>query len=82
MGREIRIKSDEDPERLRELAAYVDELIGSVAPGKTLVPDQQILLVAALRMADEVFRLRDEKRELSTVLKRSTRALLGRISTQ
>lgn len=79
MGKELRVKSDEDPERLRELAAYVDDTIAQVSQGKSQTPDQHLMLVALLRMADEVHRLRDEKRELGVILKRSTRALLGRI---
>ena len=79
MGKELRVKSEERPERLAELAAYVDQTIAQVAQGKPQAPDQQLLLVALMRMAHEVWRLRDEKSELSQVLKRSTRTLLGRI---
>jgi len=79
MGKELRVKSDEDPERLRELAAYVDDTIAQVSQGKTQAPDAHLLLVALMRVAAEVYKLRDEKKELSSILKRSTRALLGRI---
>ena len=82
MGKELRVKSDERPERLHELAAYVDDTIAQVGVGKNpQTPDQQLLLVALMRMADEVYKLRDEKRELGAILKRSTRTLLGRIPT-
>jgi len=78
LGREVRLKSDEDVERLHALAATVDATVAAVAQGKGQV-DQQILLVSMLRLADEVHKLRDERRELTAVLKTSTRALLGRI---
>lgn len=81
MGKELRVKSDEDPERLRELAAYVDDAIAQVSQGRTQPPDHHILLIALMRVADEVYKLRDEKRELGDILKRSTRALLGRIAS-
>lgn len=83
LGRELRLKTDEDPQRLRELASYVDETIAAVGQGKQQPNqvDQQVLLVSLLRLANDVYKLRDEKRELTSVLKKSTRALLGRIPT-
>lgn len=65
LGQKYTIRSASDPGYVRELAAYlekrVSELRGSGGGGQ---PDAaRLLALAALYITDELFRLRDERRE-------------------
>ena len=84
LGRELRIRSDEPLERVQALARYVDakaqEVAPAAKPGGTQAAEQHILLVTALRLADEVFKLRAEHEALLARLRDSSRQLLGRIT--
>lgn len=79
MGRELRLRSDESGERLQELARYVDAKVTSITGKKPDGPDPHLLMVAALQLADEIFKLRAEQAELTAKLRSSSRSLLGRI---
>ncbi len=84
LGRELRIRSDESLERVQALARYVDAKAQEVAPagkpGATQAAEQHVLLVTALSLADEIFKLRAEHEALLGRLRDSSRQLLGRIA--
>lgn len=79
MGREFRIRSESDAEHLREVARYVDERISEVAEGQRHVAIQNVLLLTALNMADELFRLRAEQETMTANIRHQSRALLERL---
>jgi cell division protein ZapA (FtsZ GTPase activity inhibitor) len=79
-GREIRIRSDEPRAHLEALARYVDERLVQIAGPKKVEPaDPNLLLIAALQLADEIFKLKSQQQELAAKLRSSTRSLLGRL---
>jgi len=80
LGRELRIRSDEPRAHLDALARYVDDRIAQIAgPKKAEATDPNLLLITALQLADEIFKLRNQQAELATRLRASTRSLLGRL---
>lgn len=79
-GRELRIRSDEPVAHLEALARYVDERLAQIAgPKKVEGADPNLLLITALQLADEVFKLRHQQVELAARLRQSSRSLLGRL---
>ncbi|SRR6266498_1668469 len=63
LGQKYTIRSEATPEYVRELAGYVEKRareIDSASPGQD---PTKVLALAALYIADEMFRLRDERAE-------------------
>jgi cell division protein ZapA len=59
-GQSLSIRSDEGPEYVMALAEFVDAQIRDLsAGGRTTVNMQRVALLAALQIADELFRERD-----------------------
>ncbi|MBD90047.1 MAG: hypothetical protein CL940_06905 [Deltaproteobacteria bacterium] len=80
MGKQIRLRSDSDPERIQAVANYVNEKIDDLADGpKTGSAAQQVLLLAALNMADEIFEVRAQHDELRDRIREHSRSLLDRM---
>lgn len=59
-GQEYPIRSGLDPEYVAELAAYVDEKIQAAARETPAGDTLKLAVLAALNIADEYFRSRDE----------------------
>lgn len=79
-GRELRIRSDEPRGHLEALARYVDDRLAQIAgPKKVELPDPNLLLITALQLADEVFKMKREREQLAARLRDSSRSLLGRL---
>ena len=79
MGREFRIRSDSSQEHLQRVAEYVDECVRDVADGQRHVALQNVLLLTALHMADELFRLRGREEAMREALRMQSRDLLARL---
>jgi cell division protein ZapA len=58
-GENYPLKTGEPAERLEELARYVDARMRDVAASGKVVVTSKIAVLAALHIADELFRLRD-----------------------
>ena len=84
LGQRYIIRSEASDERVRELVAYVETRVKEISGG---VPGQEpakLLALAALDIADELFRLRDDQsrgaRETSEHLGRLVRALQSAVA--
>ncbi len=66
------VKSSLDPAYVAELAAYVDEKMRLASEANDTTDFLRVAVLAALNLADEVFRHRTERDDRSTVL--ATRA--------
>ncbi|MBI2822529.1 MAG: cell division protein ZapA [Acidobacteria bacterium] len=55
------IRSDDDPAYVRELAAYVSDKLERVAKATPTVDTLKVAILAALNIADELFRTRREE---------------------
>ena len=62
-GHEYKIKGHADSEYMTQLAQYVDTKMREIAQG-TPVGSARIGILAALNIADELFKERNEKREV------------------
>jgi cell division protein ZapA len=58
-GENYPLKTGEPAERLEEIARYVDARMREVAASGRVVVTSKIAVLAALHIADELFRLRD-----------------------
>jgi cell division protein ZapA len=61
LGREYTVKSDEEPARVEKIAAYVNQKIGEISGGPQAVSTLNAVILAALNIADDYFRLLEEK---------------------
>src|SRR5262245_31689018 len=73
LGQKYTIRSSADPGYVRELAEYVEKRAAEIRGGSTGQDATRLLALASLYIADELFRLRDEKSEAD----RSASARLG-----
>jgi cell division protein ZapA len=60
-GKEYPIASDQNPEYVRMLAAYVDEKMNEVSGGSDTATATRVAVLAALNIADEYMRLKNER---------------------
>jgi len=63
-GKEYPVASDQNPEYVRALAAYVDDKMSEVAGGSDAGTSSRMAVLAALNIADEYMRLKTEKEKL------------------
>ncbi len=67
------IKGDADPEYVRQLARFVDEKMRALAlRSPSTVSAQRIAVLAAVNMADEIFRLRNRQRKVEEMVEKKT----------
>jgi cell division protein ZapA len=63
-GQEYKIRGDTDPDHMAQIAQYVDARMKEVAKGAPVGSLAKIGILAALNIADELFRERAEKRKM------------------
>jgi cell division protein ZapA len=59
-GEEYSIRSKDDPNYVHRVAGYVDEKMREVAATTNIVSSAKIAILAALNIADEYMRLKEE----------------------
>ncbi|HEY7413378.1 MAG TPA: cell division protein ZapA [Vicinamibacteria bacterium] len=74
-GQTYAVRAGADPEYIQKLAAFVDEAMREVSRSGGAVDSVRIAVLAALNIADEVFRLRDGAGERRDELDLRARAL-------
>lgn len=79
MGRELRIRSDDDVAHVRAVAEYVNAKLEALSEGRANVASQHVLLMTALNLADELFKVRAEHDRLTERIRSSSRTLLDRL---
>ncbi len=70
-----------DPEYVKRLAASLDERMREIADSTRTIDSLKVAVLAALTMADEVERLKQENRELSAMLTEKTEACIKLIDS-
>jgi cell division protein ZapA len=60
LGGEYTLRTETSPEHARAVAAYVDDAISEVMQGGNMVESHKAAILAALRIAGELFEARDE----------------------
>ena len=74
-GTQLSFKTD-DPDYIRELASFLEEQIGKIELSGKLASPAKAVTLAAFNIADELFRLRREKKEMSDKLSERLDAML------
>jgi len=63
-GQDIRLCGTESEEYIRSVAAYVDEKINQMQHAQSALSTSSCVMMAALNLADELFKLRQQYAEL------------------
>jgi len=61
LGREYVVKSDDEKERVEKIATYVNQKIREISGGSQTVSTLNAAILAALNIADDYFRVLEEK---------------------
>jgi cell division protein ZapA len=69
LGGEYTLRTETSPEHARAVAAYVDDTISETMQGSQMVESHKAAILAALRIAGELFEARDEAARLTTSLR-------------
>jgi cell division protein ZapA len=64
------VNADGNEEYLKELAAYVDNKMRSIAEATRMVDSLKVAVLAALNIADETFTLRQRQQEIDGPLRK------------
>lgn len=67
MGDEYTLRTDEEPQHVVAVAAYLDQSIHRIASGSVLEPNRAAIL-AAMQITDELLKLRQQVAESDEVL--------------
>ncbi len=74
-GHEYRIKGDADPEYMTQIARFVDTRMREVSKGTSVGSLAKIGILAALNIADELFKERGEKQRITDDIEDATRRM-------
>ena len=74
-GNEYRVRGDADPEHISQIADYVDGKMKEVAHGAPVGSLTKIAILAALNIAEELFRERTEKQKFMQDVDTTTRRM-------
>lgn len=75
-GQRLSIRTDKDEDYLQQLAAHVNGIIDELQTSTRHASTQQLFLLAALNMADELFQAHDLNQDLREEVQRRTERLL------
>lgn len=62
-GQEFTIKGEDTPQYVQALAEFVDKKMREVASASSVITSHKVAMLTAINIADELFRLRQEKEE-------------------
>jgi cell division protein ZapA (FtsZ GTPase activity inhibitor) len=78
----LSLRTDRDEAILQELARYVDQQVIALRKAAPLVPTQQVYLLVALQLADELFAARDRHRDLGADILQRGESLIKLIDAE
>ncbi len=67
-GKTYTLKGSADPEYVQEIAAFVDERMREVAGNAPTIPTSKVAILAAVNIADELFREQQKRLEAMATL--------------
>lgn len=72
-GSPYTVKGDADPEYVRQLARFVDEKMRTLArKAPSSVSAQKIAVLAAINIADDLFKLRRRQQDVENLIEKKT----------
>ena len=75
LGREYTVKSDDGEERVKKIAAFVNQKIKEVTEKTQTVTSVNVAILAALNIADEYFRSIEKQSRIQNIDARSGRLI-------
>ncbi len=78
-GEDYQIRTDLGEEYTRACARYVDEAIQEAHVGSRVPEPHKAAILAAMKITDELFRVRDEKEALERAIRDRLGELAGRV---
>ncbi len=81
-GQRYSLKSDADEHYVQSLAGYVDEKIREVQRASKQVATHQVAILAALQIADALFREKRRRAELRNRVRERSRRMLDLIARE
>jgi len=72
VGEEYTLRSEETPEHTQAVAAYVDGAIRKILGGSNLVESHKAAILAAMQIADELFKARADSEQVTAATRRLT----------
>jgi len=75
-GQTYPIQGELEEAYIRQIAAYVDEKMRTISEMARTVDTQRVAVLAAISIADELHRLREERGEREEILKEQTERCL------
>lgn len=63
-GQKLSVKSDHDPEFVRQLAEHIDSKVAEIQKNARSVPLSKLLMLASMTVAEELFEAREELKAL------------------
>ena len=81
LNHEYLLKTEEDEEKVQQIAAYVSEKLGEVKENTEGLPERKIAILAALNIASEYFQLLKERNELVDNIRQRTKNLIFNIDS-
>ena len=80
-GQRYAVRTDADPDYLERLARYVEERYEQIVASGRSVPAHKAAILTALRLADELFRQKEEKRKLKENIRLRSQKILAMIDS-
>ena len=81
LGQRYKVRSDDGEEYIQQLAEYLNEQLTEVQKGTRSVATHNVAILAALNIADNLFKLRDEDKRLKKEVKERVRRILKLIQS-
>lgn len=78
-GQRITIRTDRDPEFVQRLARYVDGTLEELHKAAPTVPNDKLLLLAGLTVAEELFETREQLEQMQTKLDETAQTMFDLI---
>ncbi len=79
-NQDLRLRTTEPPDYVREIARYVDAKIFEIVDSTGSTSSSKSVILAALNIADELFRERETHRKLIEQLEQGSKAIEEKLS--
>ncbi len=76
-GQKLSVKSDRDPEFVRQLAAHIDKKVATLQKAAPAVPLSKLLMLASMTVAEELFEARHDIDRLKEEIADRTETMLA-----
>jgi len=76
LGQRYKVRSDEKEEYVKSLAQYLNEQLGDVQKSTKTVATQNLAVLAALNIADSLFKLQEDQDRFKKEVKERIRRIL------